>query len=80
MIITRAPMPMVKRLTTPDMAANPTFWLNEVIGVQPNRPDTELTKPSQQMADPISRVSGSRFSALLQRADVSPMVSVADTR
>ena len=79
-IITTAPTPIVKRLTTPDMAARPTFWLNDVIGVQPNRPDTELTKPSQQMADPISLVSGSRFKALLQSADVSPIVSVADTR
>ena len=80
MIITTAPTPMVNRLTTPEMAAKPTFWLNEVMGVQPNKPDTELTKPSQQMADPISRVAGSRLRALLQRAEVSPMVSVADTR
>ena len=71
---------MVKRFTTPEMAARPTFWLNDVIGVQPKMPDTELTKPSQQMADPISFVSGSRCKALLQRAEVSPMVSVAETR
>ena len=43
-------------------------------------PDTVLTKPSQQIADPISRSLGSRCKALLHRADVSPMVSVADTR
>ena len=75
-----APMAIVKRLTTPDMAAKPTFWLKDVIGVHPKRPETELTKPSQQTAAPISLVLGSRFRALLQSADVSPMVSVAETR
>ena len=79
-IITIAPTPMVKRLTTPDMAASPTFWLNDVIGVQPNSPDTLLTKPSQLMAAPISDSFGLRFSALLHKADVSPIVSVADTK
>ena len=75
-----APNAMVKRFTTPDMAAKPTFWLNDVIGVQPKRPEKVLTKPSQHTAEPISLVLGSRFKALLQRAEVSPMVSVADTR
>ena len=75
-----APMAIVKRFTTPDIAAKPTFWLKEVIGVQPKRPETELTKPSQQTAAPISLVLGSRFNALLQSAEVSPIVSVAETR
>lgn len=59
---------------------SPTFWLNDVIGVQPNSPDTLLTKPSQLMAAPISDSFGLRFSALLHKADVSPIVSVADTK
>ena len=79
-IMMMAPKAMVKRFTTPDIAAKPTFWLNEVIGVHPKRPDTELTKPSQHTAAPISLVLGSRFKALLQSAEVSPMVSVAETR
>lgn len=31
----RAPVAMTKRLTTLDMAASPTFWEKEVMGVQP---------------------------------------------
>ena len=71
---------MAKRLITFEMAASPTFCEKEVIGVQPNKPAKELTKPSHDTEAPNSRSFTSRPKALEQRADVSPMVSVAYTR
>lgn len=71
---------MAKRFTTPESEARPTFWLKDVIGVQPKRPEMELTKPSQLMAPPISTLWIWRLRAPLQRALESPTVSVADTR
>ena len=56
------------------------FWLNEVMGRQPNSADSELTKPSQASEPEISRSEASRFSTVEVMALVSPMVSVADTR
>ena len=56
------------------------FWLNEVIGRQPNRAESELTKPSQAREPEISLSEASRFSTVEVMAAVSPMVSVADTR
>jgi len=52
MIMIAAPVAMAKRLITPLIVARPTFWLNEVIGVHPNRPAIELTNPSQAMLPP----------------------------
>ena len=75
-----APVAMEKRLTTLVRAASPTFCENEVMGVQPNSPATELTKPSQATDAPISFFCTSRPSAPEHIADVSPMVSVAETR
>ena len=45
---------MAKRFTTPESEASPTFWLKDVIGVQPKMPEMVLTKPSQLIAPPIS--------------------------
>ena len=41
-IMQPAPVMMVKRLTTPVMLISPTFWLKEVTGGQPNRPEMAL--------------------------------------
>ena len=53
-IMMQAPVAIAKRLTTPEIFAKPTFWLNEVIGVQPKRPATVLTNPSHEMLAPNS--------------------------
>ena len=79
-IIMAAPVAMTNRFTTLDIAARPTFCENEVMGVQPKMPAMVLTKPSQATEAPISLVVTSRPSAPEQSADVSPMVSVAETR
>ena len=73
-------MAMAKRLTTLVRAASPTFCENEVMGVQPKSPAMVLTKPSQATEAPISFWWTLRPSAPEQIADVSPMVSVAETR
>ena len=75
-----APVAMVNRLTTFVMATNPTFWLNEVIGRQPNTEDNALTKPSQAIEPDVSSLVTSRFKPEAARAEVSPIVSVAETR
>lgn len=75
-----APVAIVKRLITFVMAISPTFWLNEVIGIQPKSADSELIKPSQASEPVISLSVTSRFSAEEASADVSPIVSVAETR
>ena len=75
-----APVAMVKRLITFDKAARPTFCENDVMGVQPNRPEIQLTIPSQATEAPISFFFTPRPKAPEQRADVSPMVSVAETK
>ena len=79
-IIMPAPVAMVNRLTTFVMATNPTFWLNEVIGRQPNTEDNALTKPSQAIEPDVSSLVTSRFKPEAARAEVSPIVSVAETR
>ena len=75
-----APVAIVKRFTTLVIATRPTFWLNDVIGRQPNKAETELTKPSQAREPDISFCVTSRFKPLAASAVVSPIVSVADTR
>ena len=42
-----APIRIVKRFTTFVIDTRPTFWLKEVIGLHPNRPESALQKPSQ---------------------------------
>ena len=79
-IIMAAPVAMTKRFTTLEMVARPTFCEKEVMGVHPKHPAMELTNPSQATEAPISLVVTSRPSAPEQSADVSPMVSVAETR
>ena len=75
-----APVAIVKRLTTFVIATRPTFWLKDVIGIQPNREDRELIKPSQAREPEISFVVALRFKPELASACVSPIVSVADTK
>ncbi len=76
----QAPVAIVKRFTTFVMATKPTFWLNEVIGRQPNTDDNALTKPSQAIEPDVSFVVASLPSPDTASADVSPIVSVAETR
>ena len=79
-IMIRAPVAIVKRLTTFVIATSPTFWLKDVIGIHPNREERELMKPSQAREPEISFVVALRFKPELASAWVSPMVSVADTK
>lgn len=74
------PMSRVKRLTTLVIATSPTFWLKDVIGRQPKTADKELMKPSQAMDPAVSFAFTSLPRPEDASADVSPMVSVADTR
>lgn len=75
-----APHIMVKRLTIFVMVIKPTFWLNDVMGRQPNTPaDTALIKPSQLSEPDISCSVISRFNPPWQMAVVSPIVSAAET-
>ena len=62
------------------MATSPTFWLNDVIGRQPKTEDNALIKPSQAIEPEVSFKVASRFKPAAARAEVSPIVSVADTR
>lgn len=72
-----APVIMANLFTTLVIAIRPTFWLKEVIGMQPKSEEKLLTSPSQVMEPEIS------FSLTLRRrpiaviAEVSPIVSVA---
>ena len=79
-IMQAAPVMMVKRFTTRVMAIRPTFWLKEVMGVQPKREEMELAKPSQAKEPEISFSLISLFRPAMVMAEVSPMVSAADTR
>ena len=54
--------------------------LKDVNGIQPNRDDRELIKPSQARDPEISFVVALRFKPELASACVSPIVSVADTK
>ena len=62
------------------MVTSPTFWLKEVTGGHPKRPEMVLAKPSQARDPEISFSVTLRFSPVAQRAEVSPMVSAAETR
>ena len=79
-IIITAPVAIAKRLTTLVMATRPTFWLNDVIGRQPNTDERALMNPSQAIEPDVSLSVASRPRPVAARADVSPIVSVADTR
>ena len=71
---------IAKRLTTFVIAIRPTFWLKEVIGRQPKTEDKLLTRPSQTIEPEISFSLTSRRRPIAVMAEVSPMVSVAETR
>lgn len=79
-IIQIAPVAIVKRLTTFVILIKPTFWLKEVIGGQPNNDEIELQNPSQAKESEISSSVTSRFNPEFTRAEVSPIVSVAETK
>ena len=79
-IMITAPVPMVKRLTTLVMATSPTFWLKDVIGRHPNKDEILLINPSQAMDPAVSFAVTSLPKPEDARAEVSPIVSVADTR
>ena len=76
----RAPNIIVNLLTTLVIATRPTFWLKDVIGAQPKRPETALRKPSQARDPWISLSVISRPRPPAQTAVVSPIVSAADTK
>lgn len=76
----KAPNIMVNLFTTFVIATRPTFWLNDVIGVHPNRPDTALRKPSQAREPCTSLSVISLPRPPTQTAVVSPIVSAAETR
>ena len=79
-IMMTAPVAMALRFTTFVMATRPTFCENDVIGRQPKHADSELTKPSQAMEPESSFSFTSRLRPTMVSAEVSPIVSVADTR
>ena len=56
------------------------FWLKDVIGRHPNSAEIELTKPSQVIDPVVSFSEAFRSSAEDASAEVSPIVSVAETR
>ena len=74
------PVKIVNLFTTFVIETSPTFWLNDVIGKQPKSPDNALTKPSAAIEPVSSFFETSRFNPDEASADVSPIVSVADTR
>ena len=78
-IITQ-PVKIVNLFTTFVIETSPTFWLNDVIGKQPKSPDNALTKPSAAIEPVSSFFETSRFNPDDASADVSPIVSVAETR
>ena len=75
-----APLAMAFLFTTRVMAISPTFWLKDVIGKHPKREDTAETNPSTAMEPDISLSFASRLNPMAASAEVSPSVSVADTR
>lgn len=75
-----APDAIAKRLTTLVIATSPTFWLKDVIGRHPNTDDNALIKPSQAIEPEVSFKLASRFKPEAASAEVSPIVSVAETR
>ena len=79
-IMQSAPVIIVKRFTTFVMATNPTFWEKDVTGGQPKIAEIVEEYPSQASEPEISLLSISRFSPPAASAEVSPMVSAADTR
>ena len=68
-IIQIVPVAIVKRLTNFVILIEPTFWLKEVIGGQPNNDEIELQKPSQAKEPEISSSVTSRFNPEFTRAE-----------
>ena len=79
-IMIAAPEAMAILLTTYVIATRPTFWLKDVIGMQPIKEDRELTIPSHAIEPAISFSLTVLPSPEAAIAEVSPIVSVAETR
>ena len=79
-IIIIPPVARTYLFTTLVMATRPTFWLNDVIGIHPNIDERALTKPSHASEPAVSFGVTSLPRPDEASADVSPIVSVADTR
>lgn len=62
------------------MAIRPTFCENDVTGGHPNKEEIEDAKPSHAKEPEISRSVISLFNPVATIAEVSPIVSAADTR
>lgn len=79
-IMMMAPVAIARRFTTFVMATKPTFCEKLVIGRQPKHAETELTKPSHAIEPESSFSRTSRPKPTMASAEVSPMVSVAETK
>ena len=79
-IMDTAPVMIVKRFTTFVIAIRPTFWEKEVTGGQPNKEDNADAKPSTAIAPDISSFVISLSNPPDTNAEVSPIVSAAETR
>ena len=79
-IIITAPVAMVNLFTTFVIATSPTFWLNDVIGRQPNTDESALTNPSHAIEPDVSFSVAYLSSPEEASAEVSPIVSVAETK
>lgn len=62
------------------IATSPTFWLNDVIGRQPNTDESALTNPSHAIEPDVSFSVAYLSSPEEASAEVSPIVSVAETK
>ena len=71
---------MVNLFTTFVIATIPTFWLNDVIGRQPNTDESALTNPSHAIEPDVSFSVAYLSSPEEASAEVSPIVSVAETK
>ena len=79
-IMHAAPVIMVNRLTTFVILTSPTFCEKEVTGGQPNNAENVDAYPSQASEPEISSPVISLFRPPETSAEVSPIVSAADTR
>lgn len=79
-IIIIAPAAIANLFTTFVIATKPTFWLKEVIGRQPKTEESVLINPSQAIEPEVSFKVASLPSPVEAKAEVSPIVSVAETR
>ena len=79
-IMITAPVMIVNLFTTLVMAISPTFCEKDVTGGHPKRADTDDIYPSDAIEPDISLSFTSRFRPPDTIADVSPIVSAAETK